>query len=524
MATRKTTAPVRIPGQPPPPDAAVIAPWPVVDKYPRVLGSSVSLQTISALFRLAQTGYRTEYVDLLDELLEREPHGYAVLAQRILNVASAALEVIAAEVEDDADQKKADEIADRVNAVIRGIPDLQQSIAWLLWALYYGISGLEIAWERADGDWPWRVAALHRIHSRRIALPEPGTWRVHVWDQGMVGGWADHRGDAPTQGVFGVPVDAYPGKFIVHTAQVRGDYPTREGLGRQLAYWFALKSIGARGAAQYIERFGKPWAIAKAATQDNGVPRAANDDDIARAQAAIAALGTGSLAGAVLPDSIDPDLFGPGMKQGRIGITHDKWIELCNSEVSKVVLGQTFTTETGKFGSRSTADVGESSTLRNASYDATCLGDSLRRDLVWWIVKLNEPESIHLVPRVVSRIEDEPDANQRMDLAARAANVGMPIDADALADELGLPLVPKADGEKDKPRRLVPLALMKPADVQALEDPEALKEQQEQAAAAKQALGQGALAPMQKTNGVNGAAKPAAGDDKTGAKRPDASA
>jgi hypothetical protein len=57
-----------------------------------------------------------------------------------------------------------------------------------------------------------------------------------------------------------------------------------------------------------------------------------------------------------------------------------------------------------------------------------------------------------------------------MDLAAAAAAVGMPVDADELGQELGLPLIkqePPEDAPPDwkaKPRRLVPI---KPVEVTA---------------------------------------------------------
>lgn len=490
----------------PAPQAAKLAPWPHIDRYPTVLGSNLSLSNITNAFRVAQTGYRQLYVDVLNELLEREPHGFAVLSQRILTVAGGRVEITPAECPE-SDQATAEEIADACNRMVHAIPDLAQSLAALLWAIYHGVTAQEISWGKGQY---WHPTRLHFIHTRRLAYPDQFSWNLHIWDQGMVmpPTWG---GRYPTEAMFGLSITDYPGKFIVHTPQLRGEYPTREGLGRELAYWFAIKSIASKGAPAYLERFAKPWPIGYYATSDKeGEHRPADDDDIAVLDAALAALGTGTMNGATLPDSVKVALEGNGGK-GRPVLTYAEWITICNAEISKVVLSQTFTTESGKFGSRSTADTGEQAQLRNATYDATALAQTLRRDLVSWIVRLNWPDKMHLVPEVAIHIEDEPDAMTRLELAVKAANVGMPVDADAMADELGLPLVPKPKGEEDKPRRLVPLALMKPADVQALEDPEKLAEQQEQAAQAKQAMGQ--ALQQQKTNGtangVNGVAKPA---------------
>lgn len=485
-----TPPPKVVQGAPPADADAKIAPWPIVDRYPTVLGSTISLTTVSSVFRLTQTGYRQNYVDLLDELMEREPHAYACMAQRVLNVISGRIEIVPAETEPGSeDEKIARELAEKVGKDFHNIEGLTTALFNLLFSgIYYAVGGDEISWRNdGDADWKWRPTMLHFIHSRRLSYPDPNNWRLHIWDQGQVLGWGTTR-VMPTQAIFGLAVDTMPGKFVIHTPQLRADYPTRDGLGRELAIWMCLKGMGARGAAQYVERFGKPWAVAKYATKPDGIPRAADDADLAKANLALKALGAGSLTGAVLPDSIMLDLFGPGMKQGRIGVTHSEWLDFCNSEMTKVIRGQTFTTESGAYGSRSTASVGQSGELRIAAYDASCLAETLKRDLIFWMVKLNAPEHVRLCPQVKIHVEDEPDPVERIDIAAKAAAAGIPVDADAMGDELALPLTAKPEGMGDKARRMVPLAPMKPTDIPGLEDPEgALKAQQELQQAAAEA-------------------------------------
>ncbi|WP_394849687.1 DUF935 domain-containing protein [Pendulispora brunnea] len=464
-------------GDPPRPEEAPVAPWPLVDRFPAILGSSISLQTISSLFRLSQTGHRQEYVDLLDELLEREPHGYSIVAQRVLNVAGGRLEIVPAPCPPgSADLARAKEIAEEVSTDVKAIGNLREALSSLLWGIYYGVCGAEIGWSREER---WRPAWLHFIHSRRLSYPDPATWKVHVWDQGMVRAWR-HGAPSESEGSFGLCVEDWPGKFIVHAPQLRADYPTREGLGRQLAFYIALKALGARGGAQYIERFAKPWTLAYAATQADGKPRAANDDDLKQADATVRALGLGSLAGAVLPNSISLQMLGPALTAGRSGITHLEWVELCNNEMTKCVRGQTFTTSPGAYGSRSTATVGQSGELRIAAFDADCLAQTLRRDLIAWMVRLNHPNATHLTPRVVIHVEEQPDASERLDIAKKGSEANLPIDADWLAEELGLRLVPKPAGEEHKPRRMVPIAPLHPVDVQALADPDELLRQQQE--------------------------------------------
>lgn len=439
----------------PPHDVAEqLAPPPVIDRYPILIGQNLSMQYAASCARLCITGYRREWVDLLDELIQREPHGFAVVSQRILSVAGGRLEVSAAECEAGTpDAALAAEAAVLVERQIKALPDLQASLAHLLWSLYYGVAASEILWER-DGS-EWRAARLSPIHSRRLAYPDPGTWDLHVWDQGAV------RLDvfnAPTNApIFGLAIKDYPGKFIAHVARLRGDYPTRDGLGFELADWFLLKRMAARGAGTYLERFGRPWATAAFATGADGSKRPATAEDIATAQAAMAGLGAGSLSSYVHPDNIAPTLLNPDSGGGKSKLTYGEFIGLVNSEISKAVLGQTLTTEAGTSGSRALGDVHERSKLELARFDAANLADSLRRDLVAWIVKLNIPAASHVLPRVSIHVDEEPDPAAVVEVAAKAAAIGMPLDADDLARRLGLKLIDRENGDTS-PRRLAPVS------------------------------------------------------------------
>lgn len=451
----------------PRPDSAPLAPYPAIDRYPTILGSSVTLAYISSVFRLALTGYRREFCDLLDELLERDPHMYAVVAQRVHAVAGGRIQIVPAKTEaGSADEKRAREIKDYVDRRVFSIPDLQQSFAQLQWGgIFYGVGASEISW-RQDED-GWYPARLHWIHSRRLAYPDANSWSVRIWDQGMVASWDVHQD--PTAQLFGLRCDDFPGKFLVHTPSVRGNYPTRDGLGRECAYWSALKLMGARGASQYIERFGKPWSAGYYATQDDGKPRAANDEDIKALDAAGRALGIGGLAHATLPNSTKLDIFGPAAFAPGSSLIHAAFVALCNGEESKAVLGQTDTTEAGPNGSRSATEVRKTGTYELYRYDAACLSETINHGLIRWIVSLNFPGEERLAPRVVIHAAEAPDPDALAKRASLLAHAGAPVDADEIGEQTGVAMLPEPkDGEKQQGRRMVPLALLKPYEIQSL--------------------------------------------------------
>lgn len=447
------------------------APWPVVDKYPIVQGQALSLQTLASAYRVALTGYRLNYVDILDELLERDPHAFAVLSQRILVVAGGRLEFKPAVGKDDPRFERAEEITKLVDDQVKAIPSLRQHFATLLWSLFYGIVGAEIHWDRVGNA--WTIKKLSFVHSRRFSFPDPNSWDLYIVDQGGPFFPAAYAGPNAT---YGLRIDDYPNKFITHAPQVRGDYPTRDGLGRELGDWLCLKRLGARGAAQYLERFAKPWALGSYKTgyvDETGSAvevRSATKEDIQSLEAAMNALGVGSLSSYTHPDSVDVDMKTPdGVGGSKIGYL--EFLGYCDDQITKAVRGNTFTTSAGKFGAKGTAETGRDGELDLARYDAACFADTLKRDLVTAIVRLNAPGDLDLVPHVCIHVEDDPEPKAIMDLALTAVKIGMPLDADALAARVDLKLIPQddeddgdnltADGEK-KSRRcalVLPVAI-----------------------------------------------------------------
>lgn len=425
----------------------LIAPPPAIDRFPIIIGSNITLSYIAAASRLALTGYRQQYVDILSELLDVDPHAYACLSKRILTTAGGRLEVVPAECQD-GDKDKAIELASMVRSQIEGIPFRSQRFASLLWGLWSGISGAEIEWERKPSE--WRVSSLNFIHSRRLSFPNYGSWDVHIWDQGgVIGPGVNETGMTP----LGLRVDDYPNKFIIHSPSLRGEYATREGLGRVLSVYIAIKRLVLRVSAQDFERFVKPWVLAYYSTKDkNGFGRAASELDIKAGDAAVKALGAGSLAGVTLPDSIKIEML-----KAVTTLDQGDFNEFLDSAISKAALGQAHTMQSGKYGSRSTAEVGQDESTQIYKFDASCFCDTLKEYLCKPIVRLNAPGCEHLTPSVRIHV-DAPDRGELMDLATKAAAANIHVDGDHVAETIGLRTIEAGDTTK---RRMLPLSPQK---------------------------------------------------------------
>lgn len=441
-------------------EGAPIAPWPLIDRYPTIIGSGLSLAYLSTCYRLALTGHRREYVDALTELLERDPHLYAVLMQRVMTACGARIVLLPR------DQKspRCIKIAAEVQKIVDGIYGLRQALATICFSgIYYGLGACEIDWEptttplRRGQTVGWIPKKLRFIHSRRLNYPDPGSWDLRIWDMGQVGALDKAYKTIQT---YGLKVEDYPGKFVVFAPQLHADYPTREGVGRIVGFWSALKVMGARGAAQYVERYAKPWAIATYSTTNTGIPRAAEasaqNNDVGAATAALAALGTGSLAGAAVPDSVKLTL--QQIVGSRSAIGHKDWIDICNREMSKGVLGQTDTTDGGSSGSRARASVMKQGSNQIARLDVMLLADCMQIGLIDTIVRLNYSKADYEKRPILSlAVDPEPDPFGVVKLASEFAASGAPVDADEIARTIGIRLVDKKD---KKARKLVPVKPM----------------------------------------------------------------
>lgn len=427
---------------------ARLAPWPTVDRFPTVQGTNLNLQYVAMVFRSCTTGYRRLYVDMLDELLEMEPHCYTLLFQRNAAVACARMEITPPPgLEKDAEAMKA---ADLVRDQLENLNDRVQSFSDLLWATYYAVGCTENMWD-TDGK-EFRVTSCEWIHPRRIGYPSLASWDPHIWDEGSVRGYGiEPSREAQTsaiQRLFGIRIPDYPDKFTVYAPRLRNDYPTREGIGRELAVYMLLKRMVIRTSAQDFERFIKPWIIAYYNTSAlPGVEsRAALPEDIDEAKRASLQGGLGALFAAVLPNSIKLD----ALKIEAI-LNPIDFANYLEDSMTKAVLGQTYTVQPGKFGSKGTAQVGKNQELERYRFDATLFGECIRRNLAKPMCRHNSIDE-RKAPRIVLHPEDDPDGLSLMQAADLGTGMGVPIDKHRLAKSAGLPVTNKTDDMTQHPK------------------------------------------------------------------------
>lgn len=422
-----------------------IAPPPNTDRYPIIIGSLLTFQYISSAERAALTGYRMQQVDVYSELLDHEGHGFGVVAQRILNVVDGKMSYEPADSSD-----RAKQLCDEIEGDLEQLDDIDTVKSNLMWhGLYFGLGCNEKIFERADR---YRIVDFEMVHSRRLSYPDWLYWDLHIWDQGLGGGMGS---DAAK---FGIRIADFPNKFVIHKPQIRGEYPTREGLGRLLSTIFALKRMVLRVTAQDFERFIKPWVLAYYNTGFGGdEARIASDEDIAASETATRALGQGALTSASLPNSIKIELL-----RAASSMTQMDFANFLDQTMDILVRGQTFTTAPGKFGTKGGNETGNEGEMKIARQDAKQLAATWRRDVVRSLMFLNHPSELHLTPKVKIVPQTTPDLTKLSAMITEQVANGMPVSRNVAASELGLTL---AEGTDPKDVPLTPMTAVDPSRI-----------------------------------------------------------
>ncbi len=402
------------------------------DLYRTRYGRSLTLDRIQSALIAAQDGLMRDLTDMSRETIGVDPHLTSVLYKRFNSVASLPWECRPAE-GPGVDPKKAQAYADFVREQLLMVSNFRKAIVQLAWGLFDGRAALEVHWiDRPETYTPkgaegmtlqikWRVGSLGWIHPRRLCFDEDRN--LYINDTGGGTGF-DKTG-------FGL--NFLPFKFIQFTPQLFGDYPELEGLAPKCLYWAFMKRFGARERMVLVELFGKPWRVI---TVDENSDADAQDLQDA-AEIADQLGGNNGTASARMPRGTKLEVFDHDPRSGEL---HEKIIETSDKQLSKLVLGQTGTTDAqpGALGGGLQALVMSNEQFVILNGDAAMLGEAIEDYLTDAIIELNfgRAELIN-APRFVLRAETNPDKKAEAERMKIALDMGLPIEIDEAYEVLG---------------------------------------------------------------------------------------
>lgn len=261
----------------------------------------------SILLQAAQ-GEPEAYFELAEDIEERDPHYAAVMATRKRSVAQLPITVKAAS--DAPEHKKHAEL------IQQWIDDdiLRASLFDILDAIGKGISVTELDWE---------------YHGEHIC-PRKMTWRTQRW---FTFDPADGETLLLREGVSHAPLA--PHKFLIHRHRTKSGLTIRSGIARIACWSWMFKSFTVKDWALFVQNYGQPIRIGK---YGRGATEAEKD------VLWQAVMGIAGDCAAIMPKDMLVE-FQEVAAKGTSTDLFEKRADWCDRQISKLVLGQTTTTD-----------------------------------------------------------------------------------------------------------------------------------------------------------------------------------
>jgi phage gp29-like protein len=381
---------------------------------------------LTQILRQAETGDATAYLELAEEMEEKDLHYLGILSTRKRQVSQLPItvEAVSDDPEDEADAKLVRDWTER--------PTLQLELFDILDAVGKGYSATEIIWDTSEAPW----------------LPDQLKWRFPQFfeydrvsgEQLLLKGGED--------GVAGRPEPLRPYKYITHQVQAKSGLPIRGGLARIAAWGYLFKNFTIKDWMTFLEVYGLPLRVGK---YQNGT----SEDDIRKLAQAVAQIG--SDAGAVIPASMMMEFV-----QSNGGTANPEMFRnMCqylDDALSKAVLGQTSSAD-AKAGGLGSGQADLHSEVRKdiESADAAQLSATLMRDLVVPIVMFNRGRRKRY-PRLIIGRPDPVDVEQALKAIGLALDFSIPVGMSYFRKVSGIPEPKPGEELLSKPAPQTPAA------------------------------------------------------------------
>lgn len=398
---------------------------PALTRYSTYPADGISPEVIKSAMRSADLGYPLQQADLYEQVIERDAHLKGVAKARIVEVSGNPWRV-----QPHDETAVAAAVAKFVRAAVDEIDGFDSDIDDLLWANGCGYAASEIVW-RYD-------AIRFPVDGKRAATVTaivPGSLE---WVHGK-----HFQFDAITDEpylVLGTRISLPPNKFVFHGAADTGFYE-RRGYMRASVPLHAIKAWAMRDWLLYEALFAVP--------QITGTyPAEAEQYETQRDAYAAIMRDWGKGIPAFISDEIK--FTATAIQSG--GNSSGVQAALCgfvNQELSKLVQGETLTTEVGNVGAYAATETHADVRYAFIRSDARKLSRTLRDQLLRPIVYLNAEllasvlgvspvEVCRVVPLVQWRIDRETSPTERRSTLIALANAGVPISIDQVNDECGI--------------------------------------------------------------------------------------
>ncbi len=365
------------------------------------VADSLTPQRLASIMRAADLGETSAYLTLAQEMEERDCHYRSVLHTRKMAVSGIKP---ALELPKDAVDAK---IVEAVERRILDAPGFEALVYDLLDALGKGFSCVEILWQHDEAEWyPSGYAHREQRHF---------TFDLDTLSRPLL------RTDAiDVGGEEGVPLAPY--QWLVYVPKLGSGIPIRTGLARTAAVAYAAKRWTAADWMAFLDVYGVPIRLGKYPAS-----HADKKNLLLKAVRAI-----GSDAAAVIPSEMEIELI-ESKGAGATSVFRET-VEYWDKQVSKVVLGQTMTSDDGASLSQSKTHEQVRFDIRDA--DCRSVAAALDEQLVRPFVDLNfGPQEVYPSVRLYARKSE--DLVPLMQATKTFVELGGAVQMSEIRDRLG---------------------------------------------------------------------------------------
>lgn len=367
---------------------------------------------LANLLRAAETGDATAYLELAEEMEEKDTHYQSIMGTRKRAVSQLPIDVEAAS---DSAEHEAD--AQLVRDWLKRLT-LQAELFDILDAIGKGFSITEIQWERTATAW---LPELLVRQDPRFFEPDQVTGNQFLLKGGM-----QSEGEGYVSS--GLPQPLAPYKFIQHVHPAKSGIAIRGGLARVAAWGYLFKNYAVKDWVRFLEVYGLPLRVGK-------YQPGTSEGDIRKLEQAVAQIG--SDAGAVIPVSMIIDFVSTGAGASN----PDMFQQICtyiDDGLSKAVLGQTSSADAKASGIGS----GQADLHGEVRHDIECadavqLSATLTRDLVRPMVHFNRGWR-DAYPIIRIGRPDAVDVKQALESMQAGVALGVPIAVSTFRKMTGL--------------------------------------------------------------------------------------
>ncbi|MDR1252464.1 MAG: DUF935 domain-containing protein [Treponema sp.] len=351
-----------------------------------------------------------EYLELAQDIELKDLHYRSVLSTRKDAITGLEIKVIPA-----GEDKRGMELAEAVERDIVKNPaaKLYSLIRDMLDALAKGFSVNEIIWD--TGKTPWKPCA-YKFRDARWFQYDKETGKTLMLRSPLGSGLEPLK----------------PFHFVVHEPHLISGNQITAGLALPALYYWMLKSYDVTSWAAFIDRYGYPIRIGK-------YGKKSTEQDRATLKRAVAAIGQDF--GAVIPESAVLEII-ESKHAAETSNVYRNMADWVDKQISKLVLGQTMTTDEGS--SRAQSETHDKVRDDIADSDIQQVVETLNSALTIPYINLNFGEQENY-PKIDLFKPDEKNIEQIIAAVEKLGPQGLKVRADEVRSLLGLSNPEKED-------------------------------------------------------------------------------